>query len=66
NKFYHKGKPSAFNVMIADKERSLSKLLPQKDYQKFDNISFYIFGPSNKKEALKAAFIEITKEQLGN
>ncbi|MGL5051857.1 MAG: HD domain-containing protein [Fusobacteriaceae bacterium] len=64
NKFYHKGKPSAFNVMIADKERSLSKLLPQKDYQKFDNISFYIFGLSDK-ETLKRSFIEVVKEAIG-
>lgn len=66
NKFYHKGKPSSFNVMIDEQERSLSKLLPQKDYQKFDNISFYIFGPSDMKEKLKATFIEVVKEELGN
>ncbi|WP_047394893.1 HD domain-containing protein [Cetobacterium sp. ZOR0034] len=66
NKFYHKGEPSAFNVMIDEQERSLSKLLPQKDYQKFDNISFYIFGPKEKKEILKKTFIDVVKEELGS
>ncbi|MGL5964981.1 MAG: hypothetical protein ACRCZ2_11405 [Fusobacteriaceae bacterium] len=64
NKFYHKKELLVFNVMIDEEERSLSKLLPQKDYQKFDNTSFYIFGLSDK-ETLKKAFIEVVKEAIG-
>lgn len=66
NKFYHKGEPSAFNVIVNKQERSLSNLLPQKDYKKFDNISFYIFGPENLKNELKKTLIEVIKEELDN
>ncbi|MGL4868412.1 MAG: HD domain-containing protein [Cetobacterium sp.] len=64
NKFYHKGEPSAFNVIVNNQERSLSNLLPQKDYKKFDNISFYIFGPKNLEKELKKTLIEVIKEEL--
>lgn len=64
NKFYHKGKKSVFKVMVGESEKSLSKLLPQKDYKKFDNISFYIFGPKNLKKELKNSFIECIREEI--
>ncbi|MGL6066824.1 MAG: HD domain-containing protein [Cetobacterium sp.] len=62
NKFYHTGGNASFYVTLNGSAKSLSNLLPQKDYKRFDNISFYLFGPDNKKEDIKKSFIKCIEE----
>ena len=64
NKFYHAVSEAKIYVSLNGEDKLLSDLLPQKSFKRFSNISFYIFGPGEKKEEIKRLFLKIIKEEL--
>lgn len=60
NKFYHSKKNSTFYIyQNGVGNKLISELLPQKNYEKFNDVSFYIFCKDDIKEGLKKKFVEI-------
>ena len=64
NKFYHAVSEAKIYVSLNGEDKLLSDLLPQKSFKRFSNISFYIFGPGEKKEEIKKLFLKIIKNEL--
>lgn len=62
NKFYNSlGEVDIF-VYLKGKEMRLSELLPQKNFEIFHNMAFYIWGREDKLPDIKNEFLKILKE----
>lgn len=65
NKFYYgtKGKEPEIYVRVGKEEIELSTLLPQKKFEDFTKIAFYVFTKPDEKKDVKAALKELIKKR---
>lgn len=58
NKFYNSTKEVPISLLLNGEDRRLSELLPQKSFEKFHTMSFFVFVPREYKERAKKILIE--------
>lgn len=61
NKFYNSTKEAPISVLLNGEDRKLGDLLPQKHFDKFNTMSFFVFVPKAYKKVAKEALIEELK-----
>ncbi|MGL5349631.1 MAG: HD domain-containing protein [Cetobacterium sp.] len=63
NKFYYKGKTPEVKIKFKDgSEKCISELLPQKKYEEFSNIAFYVFLDDGiDQDDVEAKLVELLK-----
>ncbi len=67
NKFYFSKNNSKFYIFLEGKgNQPISSLLPQKNYEKFKDISFYLFGPQGRINDITKEFVQIIDSQEYN
>ncbi|MBS9776022.1 MAG: HD domain-containing protein [Fusobacterium sp.] len=62
NKFYNSTKEAPIDLLLNGEDRKLADLLPQKNFHKFNNMSFFVFVPKNKRAEAKEILIEELRE----
>lgn len=62
NKFYNSNKDAPINLLLNGEERKLADLLPQKNFHKFNNMSFFVFVPKEYRVKAKEILIEELKK----
>lgn len=63
NKFYNSTKEAPIDLLLNGKDRKLSDLLPQKNFHKFNNMSFFVFVPKGYRERAREILIKKLKEK---
>lgn len=66
HKFYHSVKKIHFEIVLKGKKRLLSELLPQKNFGKFHNLSFFFYIREDKKEAAYKSFLRNISQMIKN
>lgn len=61
NKFYNSVKEAPIYLLLNGEDRILSDLLPQKNFDKFNTMSFFVFVPKELKKRAKDLLIEELK-----
>lgn len=61
NKFYNSNKEAPIYLLLNGEDRKLSDLLPQKNFEKFHTMSFFVYVPKLCKEKAKEILIEELK-----
>ena len=62
NKFYHAMNNVMLEIKIRNKKILLADLLPQKNFKKFKDISFFIFVKKEKKKEAYQSFLDEIKK----
>lgn len=57
NKFYNTNTETPIYLDLHGNDRKLAELLPQKNYDKFQELAFFVFVPENKKQEAKKKFL---------
>ena len=58
HKFYHSLKNNPIEVVLDNKKRKLSDLLPQKNFERFHQSSFFFYVREDKKEEAYQSFLK--------
>lgn len=61
NKFYNSNKEAPISLLLNGEERRLADLLPQKHFDKFNTMAFFVFVPRSYKKEVKELLIEELK-----
>lgn len=61
NKFYNSTKEAPIYLLLNGKDRQLSDLLPQKKFEKFHTMSFFVFVPKSFKNKAREILIKELK-----
>lgn len=61
NKFYNSNKEAPISLLLNGEDRKLSDLLPQKNFEKFHTMSFFVYVPKLCKKEAKEILIEELK-----
>lgn len=64
NKFYNSTKEAPISLLLNGEERRLADLLPQKHFDKFNTMAFFVFVPKEYKKVAREFLIEELKNKL--
>lgn len=65
NKFYMDNPSNKFYIYVDNCLKDISELLPQKHYRELhSSAAFYVYGPKDRIEEVRDAFVEIIKQGL--
>lgn len=62
HKFYHSVEKTPIEIVLKGQKRQLNELLPQKDFSKFHNLSFFFYVRGDKKDEAYKSFLRHLKE----
>ena len=61
HKFYHSVQKTEIELVLKGEKRKLSELLPQKNFEKFHQLSFFFYVKEEKKEEAYESFLKNLK-----
>ena len=64
HKFYHSVQKTEIELVLKGEKRKLSELLPQKNFEKFHQLSFFFYVREDKKQAAYKSFLKNLKRIL--
>ena len=64
HKFYHSVQKTEIELVLKGEKRKLSELLPQKNFEKFHQLSFFFYVKEEKKEEAYESFLKNLKIML--
>lgn len=64
HKFYHSVQKTEIELVLKGEKRKLSELLPQKNFEKFHQLSFFFYVREDKKQAAYKSFLKNLKRML--
>lgn len=66
NKFYYgnNGKEPEIYIRVKEEEKKLASLLPQKKFQDFTQVAFYVFTKDENKEKVREELKKLIKKEL--